>query len=352
MKQQTWPRSVRGLSFTLLRTKFPLKVPSGCQDVTELDKVPLHEILALNQVIFGREILHAVLLRTQAVLLQYHHLSCRRHGAVWVGTVQEGSPRILQGAQVRVQVSELHVAVGAAAAVAPDRVGAHVQHLVLLVHQKLVGVLGGPHPLRSVPFDVDGPEGPHRPREVSGCMVILMVMGLMTLRVLLVIAPSWPPSTPSCPAPLLAPPAAFGPAVLPAAGRVPLRRPFALLLLLLLLQTAPPAHHLCEHLSCLSCSRLPFSLLLCLTSSSWLGWPHTTTTTKRGWFLAQITKWPSSPFESTFSLSCRFFSWPLALADASPALPPLAAAACLLGLLPVTPSYVCLNISSSPLWKS
>lgn len=137
---------------------------SGCQDVTELDKVLLHEVLALDQVVFGGEILHAVLLYPQTLLprtlrLHQQELSQRGLGAVRVRTVQEASPGVLQDAQVRVHVGELCVAVGAAAAaVAAHRVGAHVQHLVLLVHQELVGVLGGSHAPCSVPLDVDGPE--------------------------------------------------------------------------------------------------------------------------------------------------------------------------------------------------
>lgn len=136
---------------------------SGRQDVAELNKVLLHEVLALDQVIFRGKILHAVLLYPQTVLsrtllLQYQEPSWWGLGAVCVGTVQEASPGVLQDAQVRVHVGELHVAVGAAAAVAAHRVGAHVQHLVLLVHQKLVGVLGGSHPPRSVPLDINGPE--------------------------------------------------------------------------------------------------------------------------------------------------------------------------------------------------
>lgn len=68
-------------------------------------------------------------------------------------------------------------------------------------------------------------------------------------------------------------------------------------------------------------------------------------------FLAQITKDPPLSV-STFSLSFHFFSWPLALADASPALPLLAAAACLLGCLLVTPSSIYLISLFSIIWKS
>jgi len=65
---------------------------------------------------------------------------------------------------------------------------------------------------------------------------------MMTLRVLVVmmmVAPSWPPS-PSCPPPLQAPPAALGPALLPAAGSVLLWCLFTSLLLLAALR----AYHL------------------------------------------------------------------------------------------------------------
>lgn len=72
---------------------------------------------------------------------------------------------------------------------------------------------------------------------------------IMTLRVmlLLVIAASLPPSS-SCPPYLQTPPAALGPAVLPAAGNIPQQGllPILLQLLLLVVET-PPAHLLCEH---------------------------------------------------------------------------------------------------------
>lgn len=113
-----------------------------------------------------------------------------------------------------------------------------MQHLVLLMHQKLVCVLRGPHPPRSVSFDVDGPERHHWSLAVSW----MTVMRMLTVRVVMVLIAPFQPPSPSCPPPLQAPPAALGPAVLPAAGSVPLRSLFPILLLLLL--AAPPAHHL------------------------------------------------------------------------------------------------------------
>lgn len=126
-----------------------------------------------------------------------------------------------------------------------------------------------------------------------------MVIRMMTLRLVVVISPSWPPS-PSCPPPLQAPPAALGPALLPAAGRVPLWSPFPILLLL----AAPPAHHLWQHFSRLSCSRLLSSLLLTFTSSSLSG-PQETT--KRSCFSGSDHRWPRSCSVYLFTILSLFF---------------------------------------------
>lgn len=138
------------------------------------------------------------------------------------------------------------------------------------------------------------------------------MMRRMTLRVLVVITPFWPPS-PSCPPALQAPPAALGPAVFPTNGRVPLCSLFPTLLL-----QSPPAHHLWEH----------FLVFLAVASlPPWCSASHPCSvahTTKRGWCLFFSGSGHKRPplSQSTFSLLFRVFSWPLALADASPALPP------------------------------
>lgn len=238
-----------------MKTKcLPESFPSGCQDVIELNKVLLHEILALQKVVFRGEILHALLLETQTafmqkqaalvhaqrVLVQYHKLSRRRCWAVWVGTVQEGSSGILQDAQVWVHVRQLHVAVGAAAAIAPHWVTAHVQHLVLLMHQKLVGVLGGLHPPHPLPLHVDGTKGQRRLLVVSGMMMVVVMLMMV---IVVVVAPFRPPSS-AHPPPLQAPPAALRPAVLLAA--VPLQSLVPVLQRLGVFADTP-AHLLWEH---------------------------------------------------------------------------------------------------------
>lgn len=176
-----------------------------------------------------------------------------------------------------------------------------------------------------------------------------MVIRMMTLRMLVVvISPSWPPS-PSCPPPLQAPPAALGPAVLPAAGRVPLWSPFSILLLLLL--AAPPAHHLWQHFSCLSCKSPPFlpaALLHILLPQ----WPTEQQREAGFWFSGSDHKWPRSRSRvylftilSLFFLTSGF-GWCIACSS-SPCSSSLPAR--------LSPSHALLylsNLSPSPLKKS
>lgn len=301
---QTWAGSV------LVKTKCPPEsFPSGCQDVIELNKVLLHEILALHKVVFRGEILHALLLETQTafmqkqaalvhaqrVLVQYHKRSRRRCWAVWVGTVQEGSSGILQDAQVWVHVRQLHVAVGAAAAIAPHWVTAHVQHLVLLMHQKLVGVLGGLHPPHPLPLHVDGTKGQRRLLVVSGMMMVVVMLMMV---IVVVVAPFRPPSS-AHPPPLQAPPAALGPAVLLAA--VPLQSLVPVLQQLGVFADTP-AHLLWEHFLV----SFPFLMsplsYTSFTSSSSLGCSLNNNNARIvSRCVAQITNDPSLPFDYFFT---------------------------------------------------
>lgn len=121
--------------------------------VTELFKVPLHEIFALHDVVLGWEVLHAVF---SLQLGETEEVKRFAGGERQLGAVQQRAPGVLQHPEVRVHICGVQLAVGAA--VSAHRVGAHVHELILLVHEELVGVARRAHAWGAPAADVGWPQ--------------------------------------------------------------------------------------------------------------------------------------------------------------------------------------------------